>query len=165
MTSKPTADSPHAKPRAASTPTSSQTPTRNPTGSQATSSAKVADVKASPVLVIYRAEGGFAGVRDTLTVYADGRTELDLRPGSTVGGQATKAQLTDLTRLINSKEFASAKTEYGHKQGLDRTTFAIVIGDKTITLAGPTTSPNTVPKPVAQAQVILDTLMTELRSR
>jgi hypothetical protein len=122
-------------------------------------------VKASPVLVIYRAEGGFAGVRDTLTVYADGRTELDLRPGSTVGGQATKAQLTDLTRLINSKEFASAKTEYGHKQGLDRTTFAIVIGDKTITLAGPTTPPNTVPKPVAQAQVILDTLMTELRSR
>ena len=111
------------------------------------------------VVAEYRAEGGFAGVRDTLTVWADGATALELRPGSTVTGKATATQLADLKRLIATREFASAAIQYGHNHGVDRTIYAILAAGKTITIAGAAT----LPKPVAEAQVILNALMSALR--
>ena len=111
------------------------------------------------VVAIYRAEGGFAGVRDTLTVCADGATALELRPGSEARGTATATQVADLTRLIATREFASAASQYGHNHGIDRTTYVIVAAGKTITIAGAAT----LPKPVAEAQAILNALMSALR--
>jgi hypothetical protein len=61
---------------------------------------------AANVLIGYHKSGGIAGIDETLTVYADGTTELRGKAG-TVKAQADPGTIQALQKLLASPEFAA----------------------------------------------------------
>jgi hypothetical protein len=61
---------------------------------------------ADAILISYHKSGGFAGVDETLTVYADGTTEL-LTQGNTITAHADPSAIAALQKLLDSPEFAA----------------------------------------------------------
>lgn len=90
-------------------------------------------------IVVYHRSGGFAGVDETWSIYADGRVQYAGRgTGST--GQLTADQLSSLFATLRSIDFTSIKDSYiGADTCCDR-----FIYELTINLDGKTKSIKTI---------------------
>jgi hypothetical protein len=61
---------------------------------------------AANLLISYHKSGGFAGVDETLTVYADGTIEIRRKNGA-ISTQADPSDIQALRKLLDSPEFAA----------------------------------------------------------
>jgi hypothetical protein len=90
-------------------------------------------------IVVYHRSGGFAGVDETWSIYADGRVQYAGR-GTSSAGQLTADQLSSLFATLRSIDFTSIKDSYiGADTCCDR-----FIYELTINLDGKTKSIKTI---------------------
>ena len=98
-------------PIARDTPIAVPTPPARPTVAAAAPSAEIPPIAttqagAASLLISYHKSGGFVGVNETLTVYADGTIELRGKSG-TINAQANPSDIQALRKLLVSPEFAA----------------------------------------------------------
>jgi hypothetical protein len=111
------------------------------------------DVTTSPKIVAEQTRsGGFAGIEEQLTVYADGTLELERR-GSTQTAQGDAAAIQALRATVSSAEWSQLDSEYG-KPVPDGYTYTVEAGGKTVT----TYDGADFPEPLATAMQQLDEL-------
>jgi len=89
--------SPAATPAAPAIPTSAAAPTAS----------SAAPTDSGAIVIIYNKSGRFAGINDTLTVYADGTLKLENRRGEDKTAQVEPSELSKLRDLLASPEFAA----------------------------------------------------------
>jgi hypothetical protein len=105
---------PSAAPSATSAPTLAATasatsaPTADAAPSAATPQNATAQASAANILISYHKSGGFAGVDEMLTVYADGALEMRNK-SSSVRSQAAASDIQALQKLLGSSEFAALR--------------------------------------------------------
>src|SRR5687767_13221660 len=94
----PQASTPASQPTRPAEPTlpARPTPALQPTSSQP------APGSGQDVVVVYRKSGGFAGISEVLTVYADGSLEGQSRGGIVTQAQVAPAALEQLQKLLAS---------------------------------------------------------------
>jgi hypothetical protein len=78
------------------------------------------------VVVTYHKSGGFAGIDETLTVYADGRLELQSRYAGSKTAQVDPSTLGELLKLLASPEFGALQPSY-ETAGADLITYTITV--------------------------------------
>jgi hypothetical protein len=82
------------------------------------------------VLVVWQRGGGFAGVQDSVTVYADGRMVVD-RNGTVTNGQVPELTMEELRSTLGSDEWRALDAEYGTPYA-DAFSYSITTGGKTV---------------------------------
>jgi hypothetical protein len=83
---------------------------------------------AEDVLAVWSRTGGFAGFQDSLTLYADGRLEID-KNGTPKTGQAPTMTMEELRSTFASAEWKGLQSEYGQAIA-DGFIYTIKVGDK-----------------------------------
>lgn len=78
------------------------------------------------IVITYRKTGGFDGIDETMTVYADGRLALTSRRGAVKQAQATPAEIDQLRQVLGSDEFARLEATY-QAAGADLFTYMLIV--------------------------------------
>jgi hypothetical protein len=107
----PAPAAPTAPPEATAGATAEPTSAPVPSATANPGATAMPTTAASDVLLVFHRSGGIAGIDETMTIYADGRLELNGNAGKKTG-QVAPDNLAELRKLLSSPEFAALEPRY-----------------------------------------------------